>query len=194
MALIRPNPLLEELRGKLGDLYFARCGDHYSMRKRPHRHPAEASEAQKPTRQKLAESNLYWRQVQSSPEAKAVYVLEAKARRKRACDVARADFGNAPVVTDLDLTGYSGAPGGVIRIQAVDDFEVRNVTVRLLALDEILIEEGEATLDRNSGYWLYAVKTAVPPSTAIRVEVTGKDRPGNTDVKRVDHVCGLQSQ
>src|SRR6266542_881060 len=114
MGLTKPNPLVA-ITGQIGDLYIAKQGDKYYVKRMPTREPHPATEAQKPGQQNLAAANRYWRSVKTQPELKAVYVLAGRLRSKRAVDVAKSDFMNPPAVTKIDLTGYLGAPAGTIR-------------------------------------------------------------------------------
>jgi hypothetical protein len=206
MAYVKANPLLGELRGKIGDLTITKYGDKYIIKKLPERKHRPPTQAQMPVRQNLVNANDYWRRVKAQPELKAVYVLAARVQRKRAIDLAKSDFLNAPTVTDIDLSGYIGQPAGVIRVKAEDDLEAATVRVRVLELEGAVIEEGDAALAPNpgvrkpktetnkaGGIWAYASKAAVPAGKAVVIEVTAADRAGNKTVKRVDHVCGVRN-
>ena len=192
MGYVEPNPFIGALKGKIGkQLYVAKYGDRYLIKRVPERPEAEATEAQKPVRQGLTAASLYWRWVKTQPELKAAYDQAAQVRKKRACDLAKADFLLPPTVKDIDLSAYRGQPADPIGIQAEDDFEVAGAWVRILELDGTVIEEGGAV--QTDGRWTYQGQTAVAAGKAIVVEVTTTDRPGNTAVKRVDRVCGPRS-
>ena len=190
MALIKLNPLLEDIRGKLGDMYVAKYGNQYRFKRRPKRKPEPGTAAQIAVRRRLIDSNGYWKRVKADPQALAVYSLAGKLRQERGCDLAKSDFSHPPTVTNVDLAGYIGQASGTIRIGAEDDFEVLKVSVRILGLDGTLLEEGDATLDASGGAWTYPTKATIPAGTAVVVEATAVDRPVHTDTKKVDHVCG----
>jgi hypothetical protein len=190
MAVITPNPLVETIKGKFGGMYVAKCGDKLVLKRHPTREPKPATEAQKPGRERLICANAYWRRVKTDPALRLAYTMAGKARGKRPNDLATADFMNAPTVTDIDATGYSGQPAGVIRITAEDDFEVSQVSARILDLAGTVIEEGEAALEGESQKWLYLGKTAIVAGQAVVIEITATDRPGHKGIKRIDHVCG----
>jgi hypothetical protein len=190
MPFVTPNRLLDDLKGKFGDMYIAKYGKQYRLKRCPARKRRAATAAQEPVRLKLMDANAYWKGVQARLEAKAVYDLAGKLRGQRGCDLAKADFSYPPTVGNIDLSRYIGNVPGTIRIKAADDFEVIKVSVRILALDGTLIEEGDAALDVDGAGWSYLSKVAVGAGTAVVIEAKAADRPGHTGVKKVDHVCG----
>ena len=206
MAYLKSNPLVGELRGKIGDLTITKYGDKYVVKKLPERKHRLPTTAQVPVRQNLVNANAYWRRVKAQPDLKAVYVLAARLQNKRAIDLAKSDFLNAPVVTDIDLSGYIGQPAGIIRVKAEDELDAASVRVRVLELEGTVIEEGDAALGANpegrkpkaevnkpGGSWAYSSRVAVAAGKAVVIEVTVADRAGNETVKRVDHVCGVRN-
>jgi hypothetical protein len=99
--------------------------------------------------------------------------------------LAVADFLHAPSVDEIDLTGYTGRPGGTIVVRASDDFEVVQVSLVIRAGDGTLVEQGPATLE--SGAWRYTTTVAAPVGAPVVVEVTACDRPGNKTVESLTH-------
>jgi hypothetical protein len=54
--------------------------------------------------------------------------MPAKAKKGRtAFNTAVADFLNAPDIDTIDLSGYTGQPGDLIRITVTDDYKVQEV-------------------------------------------------------------------
>jgi hypothetical protein len=80
----------------------------------------------------------------------AVYKQAAFISRKRACNLAHADFRHPPVIEDVDLSAYAGLPGQFIRVRAVDDFGVVGVALVISALDGEVLEQGDASPAENS--------------------------------------------
>lgn len=191
MAFIKPNPLLKEIHGKIGNLYISRAGDELVLKKVPERHPPKPpSPAQEVVRKRLMLASEYWRMVQTQPEEKAVYVTAAKLARRRAIDLAKADYLHAPAITDIDCAAYSGKVGDILWIRAEDDFEVKRVQVRVLRLDGSSIESGDAILDVDRQAWRYTGTVLVEAGVTVTIEAAAFDRPGNRGTKRVDHACG----
>jgi hypothetical protein len=123
----------------------------------------------------------------------ALYKRAARLKGKRAIDVAKADFMHPPKVANIDVSGHTGQPGDIIRIQAEDDFEVVSVSLRILELSGQVIEEGPATIEAGSGLWQYSTNIALPPGKAVVVEATATDRASNSTSRTLDHVCGPRS-
>jgi hypothetical protein len=120
----------------------------------------------------------------------APYQQAAKAARKRACDLAIADFLNPPEINDVDLSGYTGKAGEKIRVKAIDDFEVQSVSVTISQLDGQELESGNAlaqpSVKGEPADWVYQTQAAVAPQT-VAVRVTVEDRAGNRTNKLVHH-------
>jgi hypothetical protein len=74
-------------------------------------------------------------------------------------NLAMADWFNRPQFREIDLTGWKGAPGDVIRVKAYDDVKVVEVRVRLSSDDGIVLEEGLAT-ETGALWWEYAPTAA----------------------------------
>jgi len=109
---------------------------------------------------------------------------KAKAKGQPVFSVTIADFYNAPVVSEIDLSGYTGRSGEAIRIVATDDFEVASVGVRITNTNNAVVEEGPAARDgQNGSDWTYQSRTALPAGETVSIEVTATDRPGNKNVK-----------
>lgn len=83
-------------------------------------------------------------------------------------------FFNAPVVDEVDLSGYSGQVGETILVPAHDDFQVTEVT--LARTDGTAIEKGDAVL--SSGLWAYTTTQTVLEGTTVRIEVHGDGLSG----------------
>ena len=106
--------------------------------------------------------------------------------------LAKADFRLPPRIGDVDLSGYGGNAGDLIRVVATDDFEVKEVLVVLWRLSGELIEQGAAVLEQ--GTWSYRTQTEVPAGETVTVETIAVDYPGHTASKRLDHACGPRAQ
>ena len=90
-----------------------------------------------------------------------------------------ADFFNAPSVDEVDLSGYGGAVGDQIVIQASDDFGALGVNVALTDGAGSPLESGAALeTPADSGRWVYSATSAVATGTTVRIAITASDRPG----------------
>jgi hypothetical protein len=179
VAKVKLNPILEQIKGQVGDLVFKRFGDEVVISRKPDMEGREPTEAQLAAQSRFREAVLYGKMVMADAETKALYVEAAKAKGKPMFGLTVADFFSAPTVNEVDLSGYSGAAGDVIVIQATDDFDVAAVAVALTDADGNAIESGAAVeTPADSGRWLYVAQTAVATGTTVRIGVTATDRPG----------------
>jgi hypothetical protein len=188
MAKVKLNPILEQVRGQVGDLVFKRYEDEVVISRKPDYEGREWTEAQLAHRERFRQAAFYGKLVThararcarvADPETKAIYVEAAKAKGQPVFSLTVADFFNAPSVDEVDLSGYTGAVGDKIVIRASDDFDVVGVSVSLTDADGNPIESGEAVeTPPNSGRWVYTATTAVGTGTTVRIAVTATDRPG----------------
>jgi len=179
MALAVNNPLLVNLRGRVGNLVFRQVRNKLVISSLPERDPKPPSPAQAAKRKRFKEATAYGRQVMENPEKSAAYELAAKLRGTSVMVRCIADFLNAPTVEHFDLSQYQGRTGGWIRLRARDDFEVIGVVVRLKGADGAVLETGPAVKDPASDDWQYRAKVNLPAGQSVTVEAVATDRPGN---------------
>ena len=149
---------------------------------------AKPSVAQNVNRSGFAISQLYVRRVKADPELYEPYKRAARITRKRACDLALADALCPPVIRNVDMSAYTGKAGEGIHIDAVDNFAIHSVHVRLDLIDGTLIEEGVAVCDIQLALWVYVTQSILSPGTAVVVHITALDGPGNAAIKTLHHV------
>lgn len=179
MAKVKLNPVLEQFRGQVGDLVFKHYGDEVIVGRKPDRSGIQPTEAQLEHQKRFRQAVLYGRLVMADPVKKKVYDQAAKVKGKPLFSLTVADFFNAPVVDEVDLSNYSGASGDPIVIQAHDDFKVTRLLVAVSDANGQEIENGEAMENPPaSGRWVYTTTNAVPQGTIVRIAVTANDQPG----------------
>ena len=184
MAKVKTNPIIEQVRGKVGDLVFKEVQGETVIARKPDMTGVAATEAQMAAREKFRQAALYGKMVMADPATKTIYEEAAKAKGQPVFSLIVADFFNAPSVDEVDLSGYAGQVGDTIAARAHDDFDVTAVQVAITQADGPAIEEGPATqTPPNSGRWLYTATAAVPTGTAVRITVTATDRPGHAATK-----------
>ena len=186
MGKLDTNSAVGVLHGKVRDLIFVRMKDGTVYVRRVADRKAPVTSAELASREKFRKAAAYVRSVRHQPDIYAVYEAAARTTSKRACDLAHADFRYPPEIHDIDLSGYTGKPGDLIQIHAVDDFGVARVIVSITGLDSAPLEQGFAVLDRVSGRWQYTTTLLI--SQAVIIHVTALDRPGNSASKSVHHV------
>jgi hypothetical protein len=181
MAKVKLNPVLEQFRGKVGDLVFKKFEDEVVVSRRPDRDGLVPTPGQTAHRERFRLAALYGKAVFADPAQKAVYAGVAKARGQPVFSLTVSDFLNAPVVDEIDLSAYTGAAGEPIAIRASDDFEVAGVAVAIRDNGGAVLEQGAAA--PHNGTWRYTTTTALAPGQPVVIEVTASDRPGNKTVK-----------
>ena len=186
MAKLLFNPVVQNIRGKIGELVF-RLG-----RYGPSVGPKAAASSRPPTpaqltvRQRFKLAAVYAATVMADPAMLASYEPLANARNLDPRILAMADYLNAPEVHSIDLTGFHGGVGQSITVQASDDVSLTDVTVAFRDAANVVIEDGAATL--VNGRWVYTLGTNIPSGTAVTIGVTATDRPGNTGTLSVPTV------
>ncbi len=181
MAKTKLNPILEGVRGKVGDLVFKRYGDETIISRTPDTEGREPTEAQAATRARFRQAALYGKMVLADPAARAIYEERAEAKGVPLFSLTVADFFNAPSVDEIDVSGYGGQVGDEIRVRAHDDFQVVAVNVAIVTAEGQAVEAGAAVeTPARSGVWVYRATQAVPTGTQVRIQVTAQDRPGHT--------------
>jgi hypothetical protein len=93
------------------------------------------------------------------------------------------DILQAPRIRTIDLSGYEGAAGNVIRILAEDNVGVARIALRIVDLTEdVEVENAEITMNGQMGStveWLYTAAQAVPEGHEAQVVVKVFDLAGN---------------
>jgi hypothetical protein len=114
-------------------------------------------------------------------EAKDLDVYQAKAAgtSHTPSNIAMMDWFHPPEILEIDLANWTGQAGQVIRIRAVDDVQVRQVSVAILDESNAELEQGLATL--NGGNWMYW--TTVAATRRAKVLVRAEDLPGHVTEK-----------
>jgi hypothetical protein len=178
MAKVKLNPILEKIHGKVGDLVFKNYGNEMIIGRKPDRSGIQPTEAQLEHQERFRQAVLYGRLVMADPDKKAFYEQAAKVKGKPLFSLTVADFFNAPVVDEVDISNYGGVAGDPIVVRAHDDFKVSRLLVMVSSSgDEI--ESGEAVETPSaSGRWVYTTTNSVPQGSTVRIAVTVSDQPG----------------
>ena len=178
MARVNLNPVLEAIRGKVGDLIFKRWEDHEIVSKMPDRTGIVPTANQLAQMDKFRLAALYGKAVLADPDARAVYDDAAHKKGIPAFALSVGDFLNAPAIDEVDLAAYTGKTGDVIRLRVSDDIEVKGVTVAIRAQGGVL-EEGAAVWSPGTATWNYTATTDLAQGQAVSIEVSATDRPGH---------------
>ncbi len=176
MANVKLNPILEQIRGAVGDLVFKRYEDRVILSRKPEPSGRPATPAQAAHRERFRQATVYGRLALADPKSRTFYEGVADDRHLPVFALTIADFFRAPTIQEIDLSAYAGKPGDLVGVSATDNVEVVRVVVTVSAADGTLIETGEAAL--KDGHWVYVAMAAVAANADIRIGVRAYDRPG----------------
>lgn len=177
MAKVRKNVLIEGLSGMVADqLVFKQDqAGRTIVSIRPHYdEDREFTATQLAHQERFQEATAY---AKDAIQTETVYAEEAEGTAKNAYNVAVADWFHPPEVDEIDLDGYTGDVGEVIRAKVNDDLQVEAVSVVITTDTDVLVEQGQMTHDQ--GLWYTYTTTADCPPGQARVIVTGLDLPGH---------------
>jgi hypothetical protein len=169
------NLLTTNFSGTVGGQFVLRnVGTRQVLASRPNIDPnREPTPSQRAHQLRFKMAAMYAKANQTDP----AYVAAAAADRDRtAYNYAHRDHMRAPEVTGINVSEYQGQPGQVIRVVAVDDFQVTGVRVSLVQ-DGQVIEQGEAELQADGLTWHYVATK--PAAGEIDVMAAARDKPGN---------------
>ncbi|MCE5345753.1 MAG: hypothetical protein LLG13_05610 [Bacteroidales bacterium] len=103
---------------------------------------------------RFQEAVLYAKSAIANEVTKEAYKASAE-EGETAYNVAVADFLNAPLINEIDVSHYNGQPDSYIQVRAVDDSDVIEVTVTIQNSDGKEVESGAAVLKEGSIWWCY---------------------------------------
>ena len=183
MAESKNNIITHGLSGKVGDLIvFSQRNGKTIVSRAPKDKTVEDTQKQKDHKRKFQRAILYSKVVMNDPKTKEHYDTHADhAKGITAHNVAVADLLNAPDIDSIDVSAYTGKVGDVIKIVALDDFEVKMVTVKIENEDGSLVEEGGA-ID-NGAEWIYTATEKNPDLSGDKITITATDNPANLTQK-----------
>jgi len=179
---VKLNPMFEQVSGQLGEVVFREVrGRTFASRKASVNAAPTAEQLAQRERFKLAAA--YGKSALADSEVRAQYEEIAKTKNMPVFAATVADYFNAPSISNVDLSAYTGSVEDIIKVNALDDFGVASVLVTITNADnDELIEAGNAVESApGSGLWTYSVSEAVT-ETNVKVSVVATDRPGGTAV------------
>jgi hypothetical protein len=179
MAKQSNNVVTYGLRGKIGNLLIFRQVDGQTIVSQvSSKAPATESEKQALHRKRFQRAVLYAQVTLASTESGELYKTAAAKKKRKAFNIAVADFFEAPDIESIDLSEYEGNAGDRIRIIARDNFAVKSVKVRIINSDGSTVEEGEA-VQNVSALWIYTAMQNNESLDGDKIIVTASDLPGN---------------
>jgi hypothetical protein len=184
MAISNDNEIMDGMSGKIGRLLvFRQRAGKTIVSKRPKRTKAPTPE-QVAVNEKFTEAAAYATLALKTPATKAEYRKKASPGQS-AYNLALADYFEAPVVKEIITNAYTGLPGSLVKVWAIDDFKVTSVFVTISDSSGALIEDGQALLDAEGKYWVFATLQTNSTLSGTSIMATAKDLPGNTGTKEL---------
>jgi hypothetical protein len=185
MAKQKGNVVTHGLSGKIGDLlvFRQRAGKTVVAKMPAVSHKVTA--AQLVQQRKFQYAVLYAGGVATDPELSKAYAMKTKPGQTFR-NLAVADYLRAPDIEVIDLSGYHGKPGDVIRIEVTDDFAVREVKVVITNPDGTVVEEGFAKPEPAGYEWTYTATATNDDLSGDRIDVFASDTPGNIAEKTAE--------
>src|SRR5579871_6167053 len=178
MAKSISNATAGKLKGKIGDLVFYELNGKPCVRSVPRREDPPTSR-EKGNQSRFGAASKFGHATLRDPTQKARYSAAAAKTGSTAYNVAVSDFMHPPVITELDLTGYTGRAGQLIRIR-VEEKKIGAVAVNVVIADhtQSVLEEGAARVEEDGVTWWYAAQQDIAPDQSLLITVTAKDQPG----------------
>ncbi len=192
MAKLTNSPLLQCIRGKIGDFYFRTIRGNSYIACCP-KTTGRRTALQTAQQNRFREATKYAKSKMNDPKMKQLYETGLTDKKHNAYLVAVSDYLNAPTVIEIDTTYYHGRVGDVIPINASDDFDVTRVQVMIKDKEGREIESGEATRDLAYRFhWKYGCRSKNRALAGTTVSATAFDLPGNQGSleKVVEHSQG----
>jgi len=175
MAKVRNNIFVRGLSGSLGEQFVVKQDKSgrtivgISPTFDPNRN---YTEAQMNWQEKFRDASVYAKGAKDN----IVYVEKAKDTPLTSYNVAMADWFHAPEIQELDVSAWHREAGQVIRIKAVDDVQVTQVSVVITNPGGVVLEQG-AAVQAEGAWWTYTTTATAPEGP--RIVATARDLPGN---------------
>jgi hypothetical protein len=178
MPKVTFNKLVDHISGRIGNFIFYQADGQNLSRTVP-QVKSERTAKQKTNSERFLAAQKYAGTALQDPAVKAAYKAACRGHQNPR-NLAIRDAMRPPVVEWIDLSGYTGKPGQIVRVKATDDFRVVEVKVTLRGPGGELIEEGVAVVGSAQGEWRYTSTAEVAPGQSVLVLAVARDNPGNT--------------
>jgi hypothetical protein len=190
MAKPVSNASAGKLKGRIGGLVHYELNGKPFVRSVPHRQ-APPTSAEEDNQHRFRAASKFGHSTLTDPKQKARYSEAAAKSGSTAYNVAVSDFMHSPVITEVELTGYTGRAGQFIRIRA-EEKKIGAAAVNVVIADrtQAVLEQGAAYVENDGVTWWYTAQQEIPPDQSLWITVTAVDQPGHRTSKTVRHVTG----
>ena len=183
MAKVLFNPIMEQIRGKIGELVFRRFENRIIVARKPDVSGRVPTAGQAGVRMRFREAARYANNVMADPERRLPYEPVAAKHGKSLRMVIMSDYLNPPEVDAISVVGYHGRMGDPIDVQATDDVAVTGVLVTIRDEAGAVVEQGAATL--AAANWRYVATVTVQAGESVTIDATATDLAKQTGTLRV---------
>ncbi len=181
MPKVKNNIVTQGLSGMLGgQLVFRQTSRGTEVSVAPQAPSGPPSAGQLAHQTRFQQAVIYAKGQAHDPAVQAEYADEAKAQGLSVFNVILRDHMQAPNITDVDLSQYTGKVGDLIGVVANDDHAVRSVHVKIENSDGSLVEEGDATQQADPNQWQYKATARNATLAGDKITVTATDNPGHS--------------
>lgn len=170
------------MSGKLGNLLVYRQWFGRTIVGKKPRKTTKVSDKQMVIRDKFQLASAYAKAATQDAATKDLYKSKSQPGQS-AFNIALADYFTPPEIGVIDVTAYTGAVGGKIKVAVTDDVMVKTVNVAIAKADGTLIEQGAAVAEADGINWLYTATQANAAPAGCKVTVTARDMPDNVTEK-----------
>lgn len=180
---VKLNPAFEGMSGTLGEIVFREVRGRTVVSRKPDTANDQPTVGQVAHRERFKLAAAYGKSVMADAALRPLYEEAARRKNVPVFSVTVADYFNAPVIGEIDLSQYTGARDSVITVPATDDFGVQSMQVIISDDQGNHIESGAAQeTAQGSGRWVYIAQSSPVASTLV-VKAIATDRPSGTAVK-----------
>jgi hypothetical protein len=175
MAKVQNNVMARGVVGLFGDQLVLKRdkAGRTILSNRPHfRADRVFTPAQRTQQERFREARAYARETKNLE----VYQTKAAGTPQTPSNVAMTDWFHPPEIREIDLSNWTGQAGQTIRIRAVDDVQVKQVSVAILDESGAVLEQGLAAPEEGD-WWTY--RTTTDETGYPRVQVCAEDLPGH---------------
>ncbi len=176
MAKVRNNVVVRGLSGSFGDqmvIKIDKAGRTIISNKPEFDENRTFTPAQQAQHERFSEARAYAKNAKDLE----VYAQKAEGTPQSPTNIAMADWFHAPEIKEIDLSAWTGLAGQTIRIRAMDDVKVTEVTVVITNEADAVMEEGTAVEGENA-WWTYTTHEDLD-GMVPKVLVSVKDLPGH---------------
>ncbi|MBT1703239.1 hypothetical protein [Chryseosolibacter indicus] len=186
MATIRLNPMVKEMRGKLGGIMFRKVNGTTILSVKPST-PKKQSEQQKANRDKFKEATVYAKFITKDPQKKAYYQQKAKKLKvSNAYTAAITEYMRKGEIKEITVKKTNNKPGKTIGIKvSKKDFNVNKVRVTMVDENGFVLATSLAD-KKSSNDFMMMLNEELLQKPGVKIKVIIEDFYRNQVVKEVD--------